>query len=544
MQNDYDKSYSYLQQDENSLNLISEETLKINLSNNSYYIETNKYDYDENSNIISIKDDETIIKYKYDSLNRLIEEINPKLNKKITYQYNEIGNINLIKEYNNQTNEIINTKEYIYDCEYKDILLSINNDEIQYDNLFRPILYKGNNLKWNNDKLLKINDNIIYEYDEKGIRNKKIINNEETKYILNNNQILQMSNNKGTLIFRYVLNNLVGFDYTSSSGTKSYLYIRNILGDITSIIDSEGNIICSYIYDGFGNHIALNQENKVDLDLNSIGHINPFRYRGYYFDEETSLYYLNSRYYDPSTCRFISPDNIEYLDSNSINGLNLYTYCGNNPIMYADPSGHMPKWLAWVISGFEIISGIVLCATGIGGILGGILLGAGAGSLINGYINEANGESFTAGYIGGMISGALCGLGAGIGGSLFLATTETANFASIGLIASSVLTSFAGGFTGNFVGSIYTNWHESGFKSVNINLTETLISSTIMGMLNIFAGIGSAISSASINMSKMLIDLNSKLSLRLLAGLTASSTEATYDLISYLILKISAMFNN
>ena len=65
-----------------------------------------------------------------------------------------------------------------------------------------------------------------------------------------------------------------------------------------------------------------------------------------------------------------------------------------------------------------------------------------------------------------------------------------------------------------------------------------------MGMLNIFAGIGFAISSASINMSKMLIDLNSKLSLRLLAGLTASSTEATYDLISYLILKISAMFNN
>ena len=353
-----------------------------------------------------------------------------------------------------------------------------------------------------------------------------------------------MSNNKGKINFRYILNKLVGFDYTSSSGTKSYLYIRNILGDITSIIDSEGNIICSYIYDGFGNHIALNQENKVDLDLNSIGHINPFRYRGYYFDEETGLYYLNSRYYDPSICRFISPDNIEYLDYNSINGLNLYTYCGNNPIMYVDPSGHMPKWLAWLISGFEIISGIVLCATGIGGILGGILLGAGAGSLINGYINEANGGSFTAGYIGGMISGALCGLGAGIGGSLFLATTETANFASIGLIASSILTSFAGGFTGNFVGSIYTNWHESGFKSVNINLTETLISSTIMGMLNIFAGIGSAISSASINMSKMLIDLNSKLSLRLLAGLTASSTEATYDLISYLILKISAMFNN
>ena len=76
---------------------------------------------------------------------------------------------------------------------------------------------KGNNLKWNNDKLIKINDNIIYEYDEKGIRNKKIINNEETTYILNNNQILQMSNKKEKINFRYILNKLVGFTYIASS---------------------------------------------------------------------------------------------------------------------------------------------------------------------------------------------------------------------------------------------------------------------------------------------------------------------------------------
>ena len=343
-----------------------------------------------------------------------------------------------------------------------------------------------------------------------------------------------MSNNKGKINFRYILNKLVGFDYTSSSGTKSYLYIRNILGDITSIIDSEGNIICSYIYDGFGNHIVLNQENKVDLELNSIGHINPFRYRGYYYDEETGLYYLNSRYYDPSTCRFISPDNIEYLDPNSINGLNLYTYCGNNPIMYADPSGHMPKWLAWLISGFEIISGIVLCATGIGGILGGILLGAGAGSLINGYINEANGGSFTAGYIGGMISGALCGLGAGIGGSLFLAATETANFASIGLIASSILTSFAGGFTGNFVGSIVS----SKIDKKKVDYERLTYDSIFMGMLNILSGMMSGVSSLTANIGKIELDLNSKIALRLFSAILSSSTEMSYDLISWIYGKI------
>ena len=76
---------------------------------------------------------------------------------------------------------------------------------------------KGNNLKWNNDKLIKINDNIIYEYDEKGIWYKKIINNEETTYILNNNQILQMSNKKEKINFRYILNKLEGFTYIASS---------------------------------------------------------------------------------------------------------------------------------------------------------------------------------------------------------------------------------------------------------------------------------------------------------------------------------------
>ena len=69
--------------------------------------------------------------------------------------------------------------------------------------------------------------------------------------------------------------------------------------------------------------------------------------------------------------------------------------------MYADPSGHLPEWAAWLISGAVIVGGIVLCATGVGGILGGVLIGAGAGSLINVYVTEANEGDFIAGYIGG-----------------------------------------------------------------------------------------------------------------------------------------------
>ena len=66
----------------------------------------------------------------------------------------------------------------------------------------------------------------------------------------------------------------------------------------------------------------------------------PIRYRGYYYDEDTKLYYLNARYYSPEFRRFISPDDTNYLDPESVNGLNLYCYCGNYPISYVDPSGH------------------------------------------------------------------------------------------------------------------------------------------------------------------------------------------------------------
>lgn len=262
------------------------------------------------------------------------------------------------------------------------------------------------------------------------------------------------------------------------------------------------------------------------------------------YDVETGLFYCNSRYYNPEWGRFISPDSIEYLDPSSINGLNLYCYCMNNPIMYSDPSGHLPEWAAWLISGAAIVGGIVLtvATAGIGGVIGGALIGAGAGSLINGYVTEANGGDFTAGYIGGAISGALCGVGAGLGGMAFAAASEVANLACMGYLALGVTASFAGGFAGNLAGTVYTNWHESGFKNVNINWGETLLTSAVMGSLNIFAGMGSAMSSIAGSMGRAATDLNSKFALRLLAGMIAGGTEAAYDLTSYLIGKLISAF--
>ncbi len=176
-----------------------------------------------------------------------------------------------------------------------------------------------------------------------------------------------------------------------------------------------------------------------------------------------------------------------------------------------------------------------MSATGIGGIAGGVLIGAGAGSLINGYVNEANGGSFVAGYIGGAFSGALCGVGAGLDGLAFTAATNSVGALCLGYLSLGALTSFAGGFLGNFAGTIYTDWHNSGFTSVNLNMSELLASSTIMGSLNILAGIGSGVSSIIGEMGKVKgICTNSQLAHRLLAGTIAGGTEAFYDTTSYL----------
>ncbi len=348
--------YSYLQQDNNSLDLISDDILKIEIDNNnqkSYLSETHTYEYDVNGNITSIADDEIKNRYEYDELNRLIREDNKALNKTVVYKYDKAGNILLKKNYNYNLSDIIplnkpkNINEYIYDCDNRDRLISFDGKIFEYDDMGRPTMYKNNELEWNNkgQLLLYINENLDefeYRYDSNGVRNKKIINGKETIYITNGTQIMQMKNDNGKFIFHYILNKLVGFEYTSNSGTREYLYIRNIQGDITSIIDTEGNIICTYTYDGYGNHIVLDENGKEDTSLTSIGHLNPFRYRGYYFDEESGLYYLNSRYYDPETGRFISPDVLSILDETKgqINGLNLYMYCNDNPIMFYDPNGN------------------------------------------------------------------------------------------------------------------------------------------------------------------------------------------------------------
>ena len=176
-----------------------------------------------------------------------------------------------------------------------------------------------------------------------------------------------------------------------------YMLRKDILGNIIGILDKNGVVIVKYKYDGWGRHKVLNASgNELTLDnctaTNKVGILNPFRYRGYYYDTETGLYYLQTRYYDPETGRFITIDDISYLAPDTINGLNLYAYCNNNPVMNVDPTGTWSWskfWRTIAVVGLAVLAvGAIAAITFVtGGAVAPVLIGAVIGFASSGVIS-------------------------------------------------------------------------------------------------------------------------------------------------------------
>jgi RHS repeat-associated protein len=172
-----------------------------------------------------------------------------------------------------------------------------------------------------------------YTYNDQGVRTSKFNGTNITEYFLDGSLVLFEKTGNDVIYYTYdVDDSLLSMNYNGNE----YFYIKNLQGDIIEIVDASGYTVARYRYDAWGNIVY-----QEDSGL-GIANINPYRYRSYRYDTETGLYYLNTRYYDPSIGRFISADSINFLDPSNTQGLNLYAYCGNNPVMYIDRDGNFP----------------------------------------------------------------------------------------------------------------------------------------------------------------------------------------------------------
>ncbi len=358
-----------------------------------------EYTYDGNGNIKTVTIDGTLAcTYHYDNLNRLIRVDDNSIYKSYTYTYDNGGNITNQSFYYYSTgnlNFLLESTDYHYENPWKDQLTSyekkgsggnvIESYTITYDGYGNPTQYKGNNLSWDKINQLKQYGSTTFTYNGLGqIIQKDYVNNygnATVKYVYDPNGKLIAEQRKQTpteenlttltgenirkldnytLVYLYSGKELIGFkyyDFYTQDNCYTCYYLKNIFGDVIGLRNAAGDTIVKYTYTPYGapsHSLPFTQttspESKSPISCSYLANRNPYRYRGYYYDKELSLYHLQTRYYDPQTGRFISPDTIEYLDPISINGLNLYTYCLNNPIMCADPSGH------WIETVFDILS--------------------------------------------------------------------------------------------------------------------------------------------------------------------------------------------
>ena len=315
---------------------------------------------DDAGNITSVSDGSKTTSYAYDLLGQLIRVNDPydttagSNGTTWVYAYDQGGNMLSKTAYAFTTGTVgaaVKTDSFTYgDTNWKDKLTAFNGQTITYDEIGNPTNDGTWNYTWIGGRQMRAMckgefgeqgyDEITFEYNENGLRTKKnrmfydsatgTVRQQTTEYTLHGKNIVHWSSGTNTMHFFYDAQNKPAVVVHNG---KPYGYLYNLQGDVIALIDSSGNRVVEYRYDAWGRILS-----KTGTMADSLGTINPFRYRGYVYDGETGLYYLRSRYYKPNWARFLNGDKQLALAGCSI-ASNVFAYCMNSPTNRVDTDG-------------------------------------------------------------------------------------------------------------------------------------------------------------------------------------------------------------
>ena len=291
------------------------------------------------------------------------------LNKTYVYIYDNAGNITVKRTYALTASYVTptspnSTGSYTYgDSAWGDKLTAYNGVTITYDEIGNPLsYYNGFSFTWTGRSLTGATrgvNTLSFTYNDEGIRTSKTVNGVTHKYYLNGSNIIAEVTDSYTIVYIYDENGTpLGMQYREPTYAEGvwdvFWYEKNLQGDIVAVYNASGTKLVAYTYDAWGNHTVT----YYNGGTSTAAIENPFRYRGYYYDSDIGLYYLNSRYYDANTGRFINADG--YISTGQgILGYNMYAYCGNNPVSNIDPSGESLITALLILAGGALVGGIV-----------------------------------------------------------------------------------------------------------------------------------------------------------------------------------------
>ena len=368
------------------------------------------YTYDDAGNITKIVTEGTSVpkaaaskEYGYDAQGQLVSEKNGS-GTTFGYAYDTAGNIRSI------TKDGTVTKSFGYtNASWPDLLTSVTANGTTKDVLYEgqsqtsdlpasgnPITYyngKDYTFTWTKGRQLASatvdGKQVSYTYDMSGVRTSKTVNGTTYNYTTLSGKVMRQQWGNKSLEFIYDDGNQpFAMIYNDGSTSTLYYYVLNAQGDVIALLNANGTLAASYNYGAWGNYSVHGADGKKTTDATFIGHINPLRYRGYYYDRETRLYYLQSRYYDFANCRFINADTFATTDANGFLSANMFAYCENNPVGNSDPNGEFLNTLIGAVTGaalgaaLALVTGENVKAAAISGAISGGIAGFATDAII------------------------------------------------------------------------------------------------------------------------------------------------------------------